>query len=219
MNGIHDMGGMHGFAPLVPEPNETLSHAAWEMRTFGLTLLAGGPGKWNVDAFRQAIEQIPPADYLRMAYYDKWLTAITNLALAADLVNRDELATGRPAADTIRAEPKVTPATLPALFSTPAPRTRPVDAAPRFAPGARVRARMINPTTHTRLPRYLRGHAGAVTAHHGAHVFPDSNALFLGENPQHLYTVRFRARDLWGDGANPHDTLCADLWEPYLDHA
>ena len=219
MNGIHDMGGMHGFAPLVPEPNETLSHAAWEMRTFGLTLLAGGPGKWNVDAFRQAIERIPAADYLRMAYYDKWLTAITALALDAGLVNREELATGRPATGAVKAKPGLTSANLPALYSSSAPRTRAVDAAPTFTPGVRVRARAINPTTHTRLPRYLRGHVGEVIAHHGAHVFPDSNALFEGENPQHLYTVRFRAAELWGMEANRRDTLCADLWEPYLDHA
>jgi nitrile hydratase len=77
----------------------------------------------------------------------------------------------------------------------------------------------MNPTGHTRLPRYLRGCEGEVVRHHGSHVFPDTNALGKGENPQHLYTVRFAARELWGSKAPANDCMHADLWESYLVQA
>ena len=59
------------------------------------------------------------------------------------------------------------------------------------------------PLTHTRLPRYVRGHVGMIERVIGCHVFPDSNAQGAGENPQWLYTVRFDGRELWGDGRRP----------------
>ncbi len=96
---------------------------------------------------------------------------------------------------------------------------RKVAANPRFAAGDRVRARNINPEGHTRLPRYVRGHVGTIERDHGAHVFPDSNARFAGEAPQTLYTVRFGARELWGEAANPVDQVSLDLWEDYLEPA
>ena len=70
---------------------------------------------------------------------------------------------------------------------------------------------------HHRLPRYIRGHFGEIILYHGAHVFPDTNACFAGENPQHLYTVRFSAEELWGGDASLRDTVTADLWESYLE--
>ena len=89
----------------------------------------------------------------------------------------------------------------------------------RFKVGQHVRARNMNPPGHTRLPRYARGKAGVVARHHGIFVFPDSNAHFLGEAPQHLYSIRFTARELWGDAASPRDSVHLDLWDSYLDHA
>ena len=91
--------------------------------------------------------------------------------------------------------------------------------APAFAVGHRVRARSLNPTGHTRLPRYVRGHVGVVERQHGAHVLPDSNAHGLGEDPRHLYSVRFHARDLWGPEARAGDSVSLDLWESYLERA
>jgi nitrile hydratase len=96
---------------------------------------------------------------------------------------------------------------------------RPVNTPPRFAVGELVRAKKINPAGHTRLPRYARGNAGVIDRIHGAHVFPDSNAHFRGENPQHLYSVRFSARELWGDAAAARDAVYIDLWEDYLEPA
>jgi nitrile hydratase subunit beta len=89
----------------------------------------------------------------------------------------------------------------------------------RFKVGQRVRARNINPEGHTRLPRYARGKAGTVIRDHGIFVFPDTNAHFLGEQPQHLYSVRFAALDLWGDHASPRDSIHLDMWDSYLEHA
>jgi nitrile hydratase len=97
--------------------------------------------------------------------------------------------------------------------------TRAVETPPLFAIGQRVRARDINPTGHTRLPRYVRGRVGIVRLHHGGHVLPDTNAHGEGEAAQHLYTVAFSMRELWGPDASPHDEICADLWESYLEPA
>jgi nitrile hydratase subunit beta len=96
------------------------------------------------------------------------------------------------------------------------PTTREVDRQPVFRIGDSVRTKNIHPITHTRLPRYARDKTGVILRLHGAHVFPDTNALFQGENAQPLYTVQFKARDLWGETANPRDTVCIDLWEDYL---
>ena len=90
---------------------------------------------------------------------------------------------------------------------------------PAFKSGDAVRALNLNPTGHTRLPRYARGRTGVIDRHHGAHVFPDTNAHSLGEDPRHLYSVRFSARELWGEAANPTDSVYLDLWEPYLERA
>jgi hypothetical protein len=92
-------------------------------------------------------------------------------------------------------------------------------AAAAFAPGDRVRARNIHPKSHTRLPRYVRGHVGTVERLHGAHVFPDSIVLGKGEDPQWLYTVCFDGRDLWGGEAEPGLTVSVEAFEPYLERA
>jgi hypothetical protein len=93
------------------------------------------------------------------------------------------------------------------------------EAKARFEVGQQVRARNMNPVGHTRLPRYARGKTGSVVRCHGVFVFPDTNAHFLGEQPQHLYSVRFTARELWGDEASPRDSVYIDMWDSYLDHA
>jgi len=94
-----------------------------------------------------------------------------------------------------------------------------VPATPRFAAGQRVRARNLHPTGHIRLPRYARGKLGTVDRDRGVFVFPDTNAHFLGENPQRLYSVRFAARELWGEQASPRDTVYIDMWDDYLEPA
>jgi nitrile hydratase len=96
---------------------------------------------------------------------------------------------------------------------------RPAPAAPKFKAGDRVRAKNIHPTTHTRLPRYVRGHVGVVERDHGCHVFPDTAAMEAGEHPQWLYTVVFEGAELWGPDADPTVKISIDAFEPYLEAA
>jgi nitrile hydratase len=217
MNGVHDMGGMHGMGPIEHEKNEPVFHASWEARVFALNRALGAWRKWNLDASRHSRELIPPAEYLRMSYYEKWLEGLVELAVQHGLVTRAELQTGLPASP--KTTPPLTVDGMLRLVSAGAPATRNVAIEPRFNLGQRVRARNIHPTGHTRLPRYARGKQGVILRDHGVFVFPDSNAHFKGEKPQHLYSVRFAARDLWGTQAAPHDSVCIDMWDDYLDRA
>jgi nitrile hydratase len=219
MNGVHDMGGMHGFGPVLPEANEPVFHAPWEGRVLGMTRLMGAWRRWNIDASRHSIERLPPADYLRFSYYEKWLAAMINRMLANGMLTPEELASGHKAAGTAVASPPVTADTVMNIVTATVSYQRDIGANPRFAAGDRVRARNTHPEGHTRLPRYARGHMGIVERDHGAHVFPDSNSRYAGEAPQTLYTVRFTAQELWGEAANPVDAVSLDLWEDYLEPA
>jgi nitrile hydratase subunit beta len=220
MNGIHDMGGMHGMGRVVYEEKEPVFHEPWEGRVFAITRATGAWGKWNIDASRYAIEVLPPTDYLRMSYYEKWLARIIEMLVAYGLVTREEIQTGKPAARSQKTTPPLTASGVADLVGRGRSYSRP-DAAveARFQVGQTVRARNINPEGHTRVPRYVRGKEGVVGRHHGIFVFPDTNANFLGEQPQHLYSVRFVARELWGEGASPRDSVHLDLWDSYLERA
>jgi len=220
MNGIHDMGGMHGMGPIRHEPNEPVFHEAWEGRVYAINRAIGAWGKWNIDAGRHGVELLPPADYLRMSYYEKWLARNVELLMKHGLVTRQEIETGKPAPGSPKATPALTADAARAAAARRGSYMRPeAPAKARFQAGEHVRTRNINPVGHTRLPRYARGKEGAIFRHHGIFVFPDTNAHFLGEQPQHLYSVRFAARDLWGDGASPRDSVYLDLWDSYLEHA
>lgn len=216
MNGVHDMGGMHGMGPIVPEPEGVVFHHAWEGRVHALNLAS--PTRGNIDAGRHKLELIPAADYLRMSYYEKWLARLEELLLAAGLVTPEELASGHPAPGSPKATPVRTAASVPEALTGPYSYVRDAGKAV-FAVGDRVRAKVISPTGHTRLPRYVRGRPGVIERLHGAHVFPDSHAHGLGEDPHPLYGVRFEARDLWGPDAPARDSVRLDLWEPYLERA
>jgi nitrile hydratase beta subunit len=223
VNGVHDMGGMHGLGPIQYERNEPVFHAPWQGRAFALNLAAAAWRKWSLDAFRHQIELIPPADYLRMSYYEKWLTAVTERLVESGLVTRAEVESGKPAPGSLKATPPLTAAQVPAMLRSGALASRDVPATPHFHAGQRVRARNINPLGHTRLPRYARGKVGTVDRDHGVYVFPDAIAHGVEENPQHVYSVRFTARELWGDEwsnqASPRDAVYIDLWDDYLEAA
>ena len=219
MNGVHDMGGMQGMGPVAAETNESVFHERWEARTFGLNIAMGAFGKWNIDTGRHEIELIPAADYLRMSYYEKWFVRLVELLAKAGLVSRDDLGTGRPAQGAGKATLPLTADHVPALLAAGSLASRQIATAPRFQPGQRVRARNMHPTGHTRLPRYARGKLGTVDRLRGAYVFPDAHAHLLGEQPQHVYSVRFPARELWGDQASPRDAVYIDMWDDYLEPA
>jgi nitrile hydratase beta subunit len=210
---MQDMGAVQR------EKNEPVFHQRWEGRVWGMMWLGSAWGKWNLDAMRHAIERIPPADYLRMSYYEKWLAALVDLVTGRGLVTRAELESGKPAAGSAKATPPVKAEGVPALIARGNPVKRDVAVAARFQVGQRVRGRNINPVTHTRLPRYARGKIGTVERDHGVFLFADSNAHFQGEKPQHLYSVRFAARELWGEQAAPRDAVYVNLWDDHLEPA
>ena len=219
MNGVHDMGGMHGFGPVIHEPNEPVFHAPWEARVRGMVQLIGAWRLGNIDSGRHSLERLPPVDYLRYSYFEKWFDALVNRMLDAGQITPDELATGRKAKGATVSTPPVIGEAAASMLTSVHSYERTIQAQPKFAAGDQVRARTINPEGHTRLPRYARGRLGIIDRYHGAHVFPDSNAHGKGEAPQPLYTVRFTARELWGDAANAADTVSLDLWEDYLEPA
>jgi nitrile hydratase len=224
MNGVHDMGGMHGMGPVEREADEPVFHADWERKVFALALATGYLGKWNIDMSRFARESMPAAAYLAATYYEKWLFGLQRLLLESGLVRADELA-GRMRGDRAAvAMPADAARTLKAadvervLRSTPHSRTE-RGAPPRFKVGDHVSTRNIHPTGHTRLPRYARGKHGIVHLDHGTWAFPDTRAAGLGPKPQHCYSVRFTARELWGPNASPRDAVYLDLFDDYLDPA
>ena len=200
MNGAHDMGGVHGFGPVVAEPDEPWFHAEWERRVFAMVIALGAGGKWNIDASRFARENRPPAEYLDMTYYELWLAGLERLLAERGYPDR-----------VLRGED------VPAAMARGGPAARESSHPARFAVGDRVLTRNTHPHTHTRLPRYARDKVGVVELVHGTHVFPDSNAHFAGEDPQWLYTVRFTARELWG--RDTPDSVTIDAFEPYLSPA
>jgi nitrile hydratase len=242
MNGVHDMGGLQGFGPVVPslsgfpaapdahggpghdtgtsEAGEPLFHAAWERRALGLTLAMGATGQWNIDQMRSARESLPPAQYLGSSYYQIWTAALERMLLQRGLVGADELAAGHalqaplPVARVLQAD------AVDAALARGTPSERPVPGPARFAVGDRVRALNLNPPGHTRLPRYVRGHVGTVAMVHGAHVFPDTHATpGAAEAPQWLYTVAFTAAELWGPQGGGADEVSVDAWDSYLEPA
>ncbi len=217
MNGIHDMGGMHGMGPIEAEPNEPVFHARWEGRLFALRRAAGAWGRWNIDAMRHAVERVPPAEHLQASYYARQYLGFVQLLAERGLVTREEIARGAPDEGSPRLTPRLAAGQVPAMVATGAPTRREPPAPEQFRVGDPVRARNLNPSGHTRLPRYVRGRIGVIVRVHGTFVFPDSNAHFRGEHPQPLYAVRFGARELWGDAADARDSVTLDLWEAYLE--
>lgn len=214
MNGAHDCGGMMGFGPVTREEHEPVFHAAWEARMFALMSAVGDVGGWSIDEDRAACEAMHPGRYIMSSYYEHWLNGLEILLGQHGLAAAGEIASGTALTAARQVSPTAPDAVWPAV-TAPSSYRREVAAAPAFSVGDRVRTRQMNPAHHTRLPRYLRGHVGEIVHWHGAHVFPDSNARRLGEDPRHLYTVRFRMGEVWGNGAR--DLIHADLWEPYLE--
>jgi nitrile hydratase beta subunit len=219
MNGVHDMGGMDGFGKVEIEPNEPVFHSEWEARTMALVRAMGAAGAFNIDTSRFYREALPPHVYLSSSYYKKWLLGLEDLLVDKGYVAPDEVKKGRALKQT-KTPPRgkftreqVGRVMVRGTFSREAPQPA------KFKAGDRVRARNINPVTHTRLPRYVRGHVGVVELNHGAQVFPDSASTGAGDNPQWLYTVVFDGRELWGADADPTVKVSIDAFEPYLEPA
>jgi nitrile hydratase subunit beta len=215
MNSVHDMGGMHGMGPIEYDRNEPAFHEPWEGRAWALVRTMGRWGRPRTRNFRYELELIPAAEYLRMSYYERFISLMIDRLLRANLVTRTELESGKPDPGSINPTPP----------SPQAPRGGPpraeVRARPRFNVGQHVRARNIHPLGHTRLPRYARGRRGTVTRDHGQFAFQDTDVDGdpLSQTPQHVYTVQFAARELWGEQAGSRDSVYLDLWDDHLERA
>ena len=194
MDGIHDLGGRHGFGGSLETRDEEGFHTPWESRVFAMASLLMGTGCFTADEFRHAIERLDPVAYLTDGYYGRWLGATELLVGEAD---------GRPAPGRIA--------------DTTA--KRPLDSAPRFAVGDRVVTRNLHPEGHCRLPAYARARRGVVEILQGGWVLPDARAHGKGDWPEHVYNVRFNGRELWGDDAEPETSVCLDVFDSYLEPA
>jgi nitrile hydratase subunit beta len=219
MNGVADMGGMHGFGPVDRSDDAGPFHDEWERRILGITFAALGAGLFNVDEIRRATESIDPITYLKSVYYQRWLYSTEALLQEKRVVSAAELVSGHSATAAVNTAPPVTKEIARAILERGGT-SRSAEGAPgRFRPGDVVVARNINPHGHTRLPRYVRGRRGTVVLDHGIFALPDTNSAGLGLHPQHVYGVRFTARELWGPEASERDTLQIDLFDDYLDPA
>ena len=217
MNSIHDMGGMDGFGRIEPEHNEPVFHHRWEGRVYALNraVRRWGRGR-NWPRFRFTLESIPPDEYLSMSYYERWFRMITSWLLGSGLVSEAELETGNAAPGAPK--PEVLPA---ARTSSLGFGLLDLDVPARFGPNEGVRASNLHPRGHNRLPRYVRGRRGTVVEDHGVYALQDSDAAGHQprDRPQHVYSVRFEARELWGERASAGDSVYVDLWEDYLEPA
>jgi nitrile hydratase subunit beta len=219
VNGVHDMGGMHGFGPVTPERDEPVFHAEWEGRVLAMDLAMRATGQWGVDAARFAREREPPEQYLAESYYERWLGGLERLLLEVGLVSSEELEAGRSLAPGKPLSARLGAEDVAAQQGRGGRSRREPTRPARFAVGDHVRARNIHPAGHTRLPRYVRGHVGTVARLHGCHVFPDASAQGLGDDPQWLYVVVFDATELWGADAQSASAVSVDAFEPYLEPA
>jgi nitrile hydratase len=215
MNGVHDMGGMQGYGPVIVEENEPLFHHDWEPRALAIVLAMGAAGRWNIDWSRSVRESLPPAMYLSVGYYQIWFEALERLLLQTGLVEPTEIHSAKALVPPVEGVRKLLKENVAATLSKGGPTERETQTAARFSIGQQVRTRKMNPPTHTRLPHYCRDKVGVITAIHGAHVYPDTNALRQGEQPQWLYTVNFDAHALWGSDTTA-SSVRVDCWEPYL---
>ncbi|RKF17095.1 nitrile hydratase subunit beta [Roseovarius spongiae] len=221
MDGIHDMGGMHGFGRVPVEAEEVFTHE-WQRRSFALADALAWTVPFNADQHRHAIERLAPGDYLTIDYFEKWARACQMLMQEAGVASAEELATGRKSFDPDLGEHGKPPdaATVRRVMPRGAQLMFPPDTAePAFRVGQRVRVRDMHVPGHTRAPRYVRLREGVIERDLGVFQFADAMARGDGPDPQHCYTVAFAAQDLWGAEAEPRGRVFLDLWEAYLDPA
>jgi len=228
MNGIHDMGGMQGAGPIAPEHDEPVFHAQWERDVFAIRAATLVQGLYNTDEFRHAIERMNWIHYLESSYYEHWLTAMETLLGEKGIISREELeARVKQVKEHPEAIANFPPSNGPSPLASRLEKKvrqggstrRAIATAPRFKPGDKIAVRNIHPGGHTRLPRYIRGKRGVIEKDHGAFILPDTNAHGRGKNPESVYTVRFDAREVWGEQAAVRDSIYLDLWESYLEPA
>ena len=225
MNGVHDMGGMHGFGPIDIEADEPVFHEEWEGRVYGMvTSIREERDVYGPYGSRHYIENIPPARYLASSYYEKWMLALEAALLHKGLLTTEELddRTRRFRDDATAQVPELNDPELAERVRRriyqPQPLEQQASQSPIFSVGDAVTVRNIHPVGHTRLPRYARGKRGVIARIYGAQGFQDEPTIADG-NPQHVYSVMFDADELWGENAEPNQRLYIDMWECWMEPA
>lgn len=220
MNGIHDLGGMDGFALLERDQGFPLKEE-WERLVWGMLLATAGIPGSSPGPGRAYIESIPPGRYLTMPYYARFLESRENRLIESGLVTREELDNpdGPVAMPTLPGFEPVTPEQIVRFLRQEQSGQSNVDAPASFAVGDEVIVKNDHPRGHTRVPRYVRGRRGVIQRDHGVHRFEDAVAPGTEVGPQHLYTVMFTGPELWGSRAHAHDRMHVELWDIHLMRA
>jgi len=216
MRGPHDLGGVDGFGPVAPEAKEPIFHAPWEKRALGVVLANGAINEWTIDQSRAKRESLSPVAYWSMSYYEIWLAAMAELLKERGLVSLSELATGHSAGNARKiAGRKLNASEIPAVLAGGSSYMHPAGKQARFSVGDRIMTVAQTHGGHTRLPGYATGKPGVIRAVRGNFSFADASARGDKAAADWLYSVQFKASELWSSDGG--DTVCIDLWEPYLE--
>jgi nitrile hydratase len=214
MDGIHDLGGKQGHGPVPVDTGDAPFSHDWERRVWGLAREGLVPSM-TIDWFRHGLEMMVPADYLTQSYFEKWATNYLMIFADDGIASLQEIEAGHVADPAPRAAAKTTEEVVEQVRAGCTDFSVPPDAPAKFSIGDKVLTLDHGTAPHTRLPGYARSRRGTIIAHHGAHLLPDEGAKgrHVGD---HLYTISFTARELWGPDAHPADTVTLELWESYL---
>lgn len=216
MDGIHDMGGRHGFGRINVDEAEVQFHEPYEARVRSIVNAVSQAPDWSIDWFRHCRELINPADYLTRPYFDQWVQTYGAMMVNSGWATVEELSTGK-ATTTLQG--------LPAPIDAQQARASvlkarhfdaDIDQKPAFTSNDLVLTTTNVSNGHTRLPSYARGKTGKIIDHHGAHVFAEAMAV-NDKRHEHLYTVEFELSQLWPEVSDSIDTVSLDLWESYLE--
>ena len=220
MNGVHDMGGQQGMGPVEYEKNEPVFHAPWEARVYALTRAMRAWRKWNLDTDRHALELLPPVDYLRMSYYERWVHRLAAQVVQYGLVTQRGDGERKGGSGLNEGHSGVQPRDV---FPLAQPGNCLEPGSNRFDRRSRCASACAPATSIPPATRACHGTRAARPASSSeitaSIIFPDTNAHFQGEKRQHVYSVRFAARELWGETASPRDSVHLDLWDDYLERA
>jgi nitrile hydratase subunit beta len=213
------MGGMDGFGSVVTPGVEAPYHERWEPRVFAMWAVTAAEGL-GAGSGRVLRERMPPEEYLRASYYERWQWSNERRLLAKGTIAAGEvdgwverLRTGEPAPEHADQQQ---PGRILEVVRTATQELAPVEVT-RFTSGNRVRARHVDPIGHTRCPRYVRGAEGLIAEVRGSYPLPDDGPRRGEIEP--VYAVSFRSEDLFGEGNEPSWTVYLDLHESYLEAA
>jgi nitrile hydratase subunit beta len=206
MTRLNDVGGLTGFGPVGDRDDTSPFEEEWQRRICGLTMAFQMTGRVGEAVIRDAVDRMPPADYLAASPWERWVTGLTTILVEQDILSSAELHERAGA---------IVPVSLPAAEPSAA-----TDAFPRslpaLDPGTEIRVREWHPSGHSRCPRYAQGKRGLILRRNATHALPDVEVATGELVPEHTYCVQFTARELWGDGSSDNELVHLDLYESYL---